>query len=368
MIKQSSRVPLTAVDIFSGCGGLTVGLKRAGFKVIGAVEIEPNSFATYKANHPDVHCFKQDVRTIKGDDLSKLSPNGAVDLVAGCPPCQGFSSLTAKYRREDPRNYLVREMSRLIKETRPKAVMIENVPGLAQKGRWLLDELIEELNELGYETSWEVLQAADFGVPQNRRRLVIFAGMGLSVPMPKPTHSRNGKDDLIPWRTIQEVIDNMPTPIRLDEAGKSGGPQRYNWHVIRTMSLENRKRLKHAKPGKSRSQLPERLRPACHKGLDKGFSSVYGRMSWDQPSVTITGGCTTLSKGRFGHPEEDRTISVREAALLQTFPKDYLFDTPFMDYVCDMIGNALPCDFAEVLARQVHQTLVNHHGSMAQNN
>jgi DNA (cytosine-5)-methyltransferase 1 len=368
MTKQSSRVPLTAVDIFSGCGGLTVGLKRAGFKVIGAVEIEPNAFATYKANHPDVHCFKQDARTIKGDDLRKLSPNGSVDLVAGCPPCQGFSSLTAKYRREDPRNYLVREMSRLIKETRPKAVMIENVPGLAQKGRWLLNELIEELNGLGYETSWDILQAADFGVPQNRRRLVVFAGMNLKIPMPKPTHSRNGKDGLIPWRTIQEVIGNMPTPITLDEAEKNGGPQRYNWHVTRTMSLENRKRLKHTKPGKSRSQLPERLRPECHKGLDEGFASVYGRMSWDQPSVTITGGCTTLSKGRFGHPEEDRTISVREAALVQTFPQDYLFDTPFMGYVCDMIGNALPCDFAEVLAQQVYGALLNHHGSMAQNN
>ena len=357
-----------ALDIFSGGGGLTTGLKRAGFQVIGAVETESNALSTYKVNHPEVHVYKQDLRTIEGQELLALSPHRTVDLVAGCPPCQGFSTLTSKYRRDDPRNDLVREMTRVIKEILPKAVMIENVPGLAKKGRPLFDEFLDELESLGYKTSWDVLQVADFGVPQNRRRLVVLAGHRFTIPLPEPTHSRNGKDGLKPWRTVGDTIKEMPEPILLNEAIHQGGPQNFNWHVIRAMSCDNLKRLRHSKPGTARFLLPDELRPDCHKGLNKGFSNVYGRMSWDQPSVTITGGCTTLSKGRFGHPDKDRTISVREAALLQTFPPDYVFDTPYMEYVCDIIGNALPCDFAEVLARMVYKSIIEHHGTMAQTN
>lgn len=129
-----------------------------------------------------------------------------------------------------------------------------------------------------------------------------------------------------------------------------------NWHVV-TLSIQNRLRLQHARPGGNWSDIPEALRPPCHQGKYRGFPNVYGRMAWDAPAPTITGGCTTLSKGRFGHPEEDRTISVREAALLQTFPLNYQFDTPFMDHACNIIGNALPCVFAEVVARQCHKYL-----------
>src|SRR3990172_5346675 len=139
--RDKKRMPLsklshvTAIDLFAGGGGLTVGLKRAGFNVISAVEIEDNAFATYKANHPEVHAFKQDLRTIKGTYLKKLSPTGSVDLLAGCPPCQGFCSLTSKYRKDDQRNELVIEFARIVKEIRPKMVMMENVPGLNQRGK-----------------------------------------------------------------------------------------------------------------------------------------------------------------------------------------------------------------------------------------
>ena len=366
--KKYEKSSFTALDLYSGGGGLTTGLKRAGFNVIGAVEVESNAFSTYKANYPEVHVYKQDLKTVAGQDLLALSRHRTVDLVAGCPPCQGFSSLTSKYRRHDPRNDLVREMSRIIKEVQPKAVMMENVPGLAKKGKPLFDEFLNDLESLGYKTSWDVLQVADFGVPQNRRRLVVLAGHRFTIPLPEPTHSRDEKVGLKPWRTVRDTIKDMPEPIVLNEAMKQGGPQNFNWHVIRTMSCDNLKRLRHSKPGTTRYLLPDELRPECHKGLNKGFSNVYGRMSWDQPSVTITGGCTTLSKGRFGHPERDRTISVREAALLQTFPPDYVFDTPYMEHVCDIIGNALPCDFAEVLARVVYKSLIKRYVTMAQAN
>lgn len=351
-LKNLSYTPITSMDVFSGGGGLTVGLKRAGFTVVSAIEINDHAFATYKANHPDVQAFKQDVTTVKGVFLKQLSPTGAVDLLAGCPPCQGFCSLTSKYRREDLRNELVLEMARLIKEIKPRAVMMENVPGLKQKGKVLFNKFIDILTTLGYIVEWDVLQVADYGIPQNRRRLVLFAGNGFRIPLPAPTHSMTGESNLKPWKTLKSVIKNLPSPVTLEDARRKGDPQLFNWHVVRNMTPQNVCRLKKSKPGESRTCLPDHLRPECHKGVEKGFSNVYGRASWDQISPTITGGCTTLSKGRFGHPEENRTFSVREAALIQTFPSNYIFDTPYMEHVCNIVGNALPCDFAEILARQ----------------
>lgn len=352
MLQITSNNQYTAIDIFAGGGGLTVGLKRAGFHVVAAVEIEQHAFATYKTNHPEVKAFKQDIRTVKGESLLELSPNRKIDLLSGCPPCQGFSRLTARHRRVDPRDELVLEMSRLVREVQPLMVMMENVPGLPTKGKRFFEELLQELESLGYIVEWDVLQVADYGVPQSRKRLVLLAGKGFSVHLPKATHSQTGTDGLQPWRTLHDAIGFMPEPAVLLDTQAKGGPQRFNWHVVRKISQRTLEILREARPGESRSKLPEALRPPCHKNRQEGFSNVYGRMAWDQVSSTITGGCTTVSKGRFGHPEKDRTISVREAALLQTFPIDYIFDTPYIDHVCEIVGNALPCDFAEVLARQ----------------
>lgn len=346
------RNQFTAIDLFAGGGGLTVGLKKSGFKVVAAVEINRHAISTYKANHPEVYAINQDIRTMEGRFFQKLSPTGEVDLLAGCPPCQGFCSLTSKYRREDHRNELVSEMARLISEVKPKAVMMENVPGLMQRGKTLFKAFVDTLTSLGYIVEFDVLQVADYGIPQNRRRLVLFAGKGFPIHLPVPTHSMTGVGKLKPWQTLKSVINGLPTPITLTDAITKGGPQLFNWHVVRTLSSQNVRRLKKTKAGESRTCLPNNLRPKCHKNKEVGFSNVYGRASWDHVSPTITGGCTTLSKGRFGHPEEERTLSVREAALIQTFPKDYIFDTPYMEHVCNIIGNALPCDFAEVLARQ----------------
>lgn len=349
---------VTAVDLFAGGGGLTVGLKRAGFHVVSAVEIEPHAFSTYKVNHPEVMAFKQDIRTIDGIRLKRTSPTGEIDLLTGCPPCQGFSSLTSKYKREDPRNELINEMGRLVEEVLPKAVMIENVPGLGEKGRVLLDKFLTKIRSLGYIPTYAVLQTADYGVPQQRRRFVLLAGRGFEIALPKPTHSRTGENGTQTWKRVRDAIEGMPPPIELSVANKKGGPLRFNWHVVRSLSETNKERLRYAKPGKVWTEIPEYLRPPCHRGKYKGFANVYGRLDWDQPSVTITGGCTTLSKGRFGHPCEERTISVREAALLQTFPGNYIFDTPYMDHACQIVGNALPCDFAEAISRQCMEAIV----------
>ena len=343
---------LTAIEIFAGGGGLAVGLKKAGFQAIAAVELEPHAAATFKANHPEVQVFQQNIQEISGASFLDLA-GGHVDVLAACPPCQGFSSLTAKSKKHDPRNELVLEVARLTEEMKPTAVMVENVPGLARRGRVLFDQLIERLEHLGYICSWDVLQVADYGVPQMRRRLVLLAGLGFEISLPKQTHSKNGTDDTERWKTVHEAIGHMGKAINFVDAKKNGGPSLADWHVVRELSPLNQARLASTTPGKSREEIPDHLRPNCHRNGYTGFSNVYGRLDWQNPSTTITAGCTTLSKGRFGHPTEQRTISLREAALLQTFPADYDFVTDIFDRACEMVGNALPCDFAEAIARQV---------------
>jgi DNA (cytosine-5)-methyltransferase 1 len=338
---------ITAIDLFSGCGGLTVGLKRAGFRVDYAVELDERACSTYKVNHPEVKALRQDVRTVFAAELPGFK---SVDLVAGCPPCQGFSSLTSKNKKKDPRNGLVVEMARLVEELSPRIVMMENVPGLAQKGERLLGAFVNRLEAAGYMVEWDVLQIADYGVPQLRRRFVLLAGKGFRVAIPKPTHSRLGLAGLPRWRTVKDTIHGQPKPLRVDELDAAGGPLAVNWHVVRNLSTRNQQRLKHAVPGLGWTKIPKRLRPPCHQEKEAGFRNAYGRMEWNEPAPTITGGCVTLSKGRFGHPDQDRTISVREAALLQTFPSEYIFDCKYVEDVAAMIGNALPCDFAEIMA------------------
>ena len=359
---------LVAVDLFAGGGGLTVGLKRAGFEVVAAIERETHACATYRANHPEVNLLEQDITEVSGSDLLELIGIDVIDLLAGCPPCQGYTSLN-KDGGDDPRNRLIFEISRLAAEIMPKAIMMENVPGLITKGKGLYETLKSDLKDLGYklDNSAEVLQAADYGVPQERRRLVILAGLGFEIDLPSPTHSKDGKKKLPPWKSVADAIGGkkyIGDPLTLSEVKKLGDVRQSGWHVVRDLSEQNQKRIAAALPGQSWSTIPEHLRPECHQGEYRGFTNVYGRMEWSQPSPTITGGCTTFSKGRFGHPVKDRTISVREAALLQTFTKNYRFDIPYMDHVCNVIGNALPCDFAEVLSRQCHEALTTNNESV----
>ena len=355
-------MPLTAIDLFAGGGGLTVGLKRGGFTVAAAVENDKHACATYRANHSEVRLLEQDIGGVAGADLLRLAPDRKVDLLAGCPPCQGYTSLN-KSKKDDHRNALILHMSRLAEEVMPKAIMMENVPGLSKKGKDLFEEMKSKLVSLGYELGEgaNVLEAANYGVPQRRRRLVLLAGLGFEVRLPEATHAKDGNGGLLPWRSVWDTIgarDDLGAPLTLMEAKQGGDLRKSVWHVVRVLSPQNLERMQKAVPGKSWSNIPEDLRPECHRGGYTGFTNVYGRMEWHQPSPTITAGCTTFSKGRFGHPEADRTISVREAALLQTFPDDYVFDVEYMHHVCNVIGNALPCDFAEALAWQCRNALI----------
>ena len=348
---------IVAAELFAGGGGLAVGLQRAGVTPVAAVELDGYAAATFRANHPAVRVFEQDICDVSGRQLLEASPTGTIEVLAACPPCQGFSTLTSKYKRDDHRNKLVAEVGRVASETLPLAIMMENVPGLAGRGRPILDDLIERLHALGYVTNFDVLQVADFGVPQTRRRLVLLAGLGFLIDMPRTTHSKRSQNDRVRWQTLRDTISDRVEAVRIDTASDLGGFGAVDWHVVRRLGAANLERLRNAEPGKSRIHLPQSVRPVCHQDDGAGFRNTYGRMDWDRPSSTITAGCLSPSKGRFGHPDELRTISFREAALLQTFPPDYKFVGDRIDRACSVVGNALPCLFAERIADQVRATI-----------
>ena len=350
MVKKAKN--LVAVDLFCGAGGLTTGLKEAGINVLAGVEFDQDAANTYKANHPDTHVFQQDIKTLSSQTILDTLGIKEIDLLAGCPPCQGFSSLTFKHKKEDPRNFLILEFLRLVQELKPKMIMLENVPGLAKRGNILFTKFLQGIQELGYLPEWRVLQVADFGVPQKRKRLVMLAGKGFLIPIPAPQYAEKPTNKLKKWVSLREAIGELDKPIFVSDV-KNRNYREVNWNVARNLSKLNLKRIQALVPGESRYAIPKNLRPSCHKDSDSGFGNVYGRLKWDEPSVTITRGCITLSMGRFGHPDQNRALSVREAALIQTFPKNYQFAVNNLEKACLQIGNAFPCLLAKQLGEQV---------------
>lgn len=342
MKKESNA--LMAIDLFSGCGGLTQGLKDAGFTVGVAVEIDALAAETYAANHPDVNLFNADIRDISSSEIMEVCgvARGELDLLASCPPCQGFSRIrlnNKKERMDDPRNRLIDDVLRLISELQPKTVMMENVPNLARYTRYL--NFKRELRKLGYNVVDKVLDVADFGVPQRRKRLVVLASRLGQISHPTPVDKR---------RTVRDAIATLPADIVDSDPLHNLGEQR----------SERIRRLIRAIPkdGGSRTALSPDLTLKCHE-KQNGFYDVYGRMKWDDVSPTITGGCINPSKGRFLHPTEDRAITLREAALLQSFPPRYMFSLRRGKYAAaEMIGNALPPVFSRMQAEVIRKHLL----------
>ena len=320
-----------AIDLFAGCGGLTAGLRRAGFEVIGAVECDERTAASYRANNRSVDLKISNIHDVKCRPWMrqlKLRP-GELDLLAGCPPCQGFSTLRTRNgskRNRDKRNALLLDMVRFVRAFRPRALMIENVPGL--RNTRVFEEFIRHLESprLGYRVQYAVHDAQQFGVPQRRRRLVVMAGRRFEVALPRPSKLR---------KTVRDAIATIPAP------GSSGDrihdlPERRSAKMRQWIA-------KLPKDGGSRKDM--RGQRPCHRRCT-GFGDTYSRMRWDSVAPTITSGCFNPSKGRFIHPEENRNITLREAALLQGFPRRYRFDPDSgKEAIALMIGNALPPEF-----------------------
>lgn len=352
--RERDRRP-TAFDVFAGAGGLSLGLERAGFNVRGAIEKDELAAETYTKNFPSTFLWRRDVRRVSGAEIRrKLSlRKGQLDLLAGCPPCQGFSTvktLNGGRRIVDPAEKdLLFQMLRFARALRPKALMLENVPGLEKDRRW--NQFVAKLESLGYECLPDVLNAANYGVPQRRRRLILLASR-----IGEPLFGSQARKK----RCVSDFIGHLPHP------KKSGDPL-HNLQENRSSAI---RRLIASVPrnGGSRTSLRRALQLECHQRCD-GFKDVYGRMKWDDVAPTITGGCVNPSKGRFLHPSQNRAISLREAALLQTFPQRYYFSLSRGKHAAAvLIGNALPPEFirrhAAKLARLVEQHKKRRSGRM----
>ena len=337
---------LNSIDLFSGIGGLSLGLMEAGFKVLASIEIDEYAVRGYKLNHPETIVFKEDIREFDTKNIKKMLNGEPLHLLAGCPPCQGFSSvrrLNKKRSVRDNRNQLVLEFLRFVKELKPLTVMMENVPGL--KDYYLFKHLFRELKRLGYNPKYDIINVREYGIPQNRKRLVLVGSILGNLNIAE------GQNIKV---TVREIIGNLPKPEESNDLAHRIIPT----HTPKIMEMIK----KIPKDGGGRKDVPE-YTLECHKKPNIGFNDVYGRLRWDDYSTTITGGCLNPSKGRFLHPEEDRCISAREAALLQSFPIDYKLpvDIPRTKLAL-LIGNALPPKFSYEQADNIKNHILENFG------
>lgn len=336
-----------SIDLFSGCGGLTQGMSEAGFNTKVAVELEPDAVKAFKLNHTNTEIIDTDIREVDIDELRTKLNGDKLHLLAGCPPCQGFSSVRRLNRKgivQDDRNSLVKEYFDMVKELMPYTIMMENVPGL--KDYDLFQEILEKLRDLGYSLDVDIVNVKDYGVPQSRRRLIMVGSLLGELKVAE------GKGDKV---TVRHKIEGLPTPEEADDEMQK---------IVAKHSERIMERIRLTpKDGGSWKDLPEEYILDCHKGENVGFNDIYGRLSWDEHSTTITGGCLNPSKGRFLHPEQDRVITPREAALLQSFPPDYKFPTDISkSSLALLIGNALPPEFSRIQSENIANHLHTHLG------
>lgn len=380
---RGERKMIKAVDIFSGCGGVSCGLSHAGFDVKVAVELDNSAAATYLNYEPlkNVNVLIKDVCEVSGDEIIKKAEiaDNELYLFAGCPPCQNFSMQNPnnKKKTEKERKKLLFEYLRLIEEIYPPFILMENVPGIATEfNSKILNSFIRRLeNKKGkksekYLVKKDILNAADYGVPQARKRFVLHAirldvyeelqSCGLDFSLPKPTHSNDKNSGLPEWITVKEAIGDLP---RLKVGSTYSGKKKVYNHKCANLSKKNIERMKYIRRhGGSRDCLPNDMALDCHKKKDEqgkmftGHNDVYGIMDPNKPAPTMTGGCLCYSKGRFGHYSQNRAISIREAARFQTFPDDFIFSDSLTKAALQ-IGNAVPVKLVEASAQEFLQAI-----------
>lgn len=331
------------VDLFCGIGGLTYGLEDAGLNVVAGVDSDEECRYAYDRNNNSkfVHA---DILPMSASEIDAMFGDAAVRVLVGCAPCQPYSKYSRGTSKQDPSAPVIKFAS-LVKELKPTLVSMENVPAVSRHPAFF--EFLKVLTECGYYVSWGVLPVSEFGVPQTRKRLVLVASRLGSIDLPT--------GDPTKIRTVFNAIGRLK-PLAAGEISQSDPT-----HRASDLSVLNLQRIRHSRPGGTWRDWPEELRAACHRDLSGAtFPSVYGRMQWEQPAPTVTTQFFGYGNGRFGHPIQDRAISLREGALLQTFPRSYKFEAPqslkSFTTIGRHIGNAVPV----ALAREIGNSMISH--------
>lgn len=355
-IPNDSINPLVScIDLFCGVGGLTHGLIRGGINVTAGIDIDPQCRFSYESNN-DAIFIEKDIHEISGDELGIMFGRSKLRLLAGCAPCQPFSTYSRKGRqdRNDKKWELILDFERLVKETQPDFITMENVPQLLDHK--VFHDFREGLKN--YKLWYDVVDCVQYGIPQTRKRLVLLA-------------SRHGPIELLSPNAFERTVSTVRKAISHLPVLKAGCSDPNDaLHTASSLSTLNLRRIRASKPGGTWRDWDDELIASCHrKSSGQTYPSVYGRMEWDVPAPTITTQCFGFGNGRFGHPEQDRAISLREAAILQTFPDDYKFLAPGesakFSTLGRLIGNAVPVRIGEVVAKSIIQHVKNHDSSKA---
>jgi DNA (cytosine-5)-methyltransferase 1 len=339
-------VTAIAIDAFAGAGGLSLGLIQAGWTVALAFDHDDVAVDTYRANVGD-HVDRLDARNLTGRQLLRKAGlrRGELDLLAGGPPCQGFS-LQRRHPHGDERNLLVTKFAELIVDTLPRSFVMENVPAVnSKRGRHLVDQLLADTTAKGYRVQVATLNAVDYGLAQQRRRAFVIGlrGDGATFAWPMPTVETPA--------TVREAIGDLASP-PLDGTPH---PHVVNHYREARLSQVNLERIRHVPEGGDRRDLPPHLTLACHRNGHRHLDT-YGRLAWDEPSGTITARFDSFTRGRFGHPVEDRSITLREGARLQGFHDDFVFLGSREDGA-RLIGNAVPPPLAAAVGEEIRRAL-----------
>ena len=350
-LQTPGEMVIEAVDLFCGAGGLSYGLGQAGIRVVAGFDLDPACKYPFEKNNK-AKFVKADIASVIGKEINKLYSPGSIRVLAGCAPCQPFSTYSqGKPDPSDKRWNLLAEFARLIEESKPDIVTMENVPRLEKQKVFHLFR--KTLERLGYNTKFEVINCADYGVPQLRKRLVLLASRLGPIEMIAATHRPDAHI------TVEEAIGNLP-PLRAGEIDPIDPI-----HQSSKLSPTNLKRIKASKPGGSWKDWDKNLVAECHKkDVGHTYVSVYGRMSWGEPSPTMTTQFFGFGNGRFGHPEQDRGISLREGAILQSFPRRYRFvpegKSIHRKIIGRLIGNAVPVKLGKAIGKSIKKHIASN--------
>ncbi|QMV13850.1 DNA cytosine methyltransferase [Vibrio spartinae] len=350
MFAEHDNYLIKAVDLFCGAGGLTYGLQRSGVDVVAGYDIEASCKYAFEHNNNAVF-FEKDVRIVSDDEIKQHFQGADYSLLAGCAPCQPFSTYSRTKKRsnlEDNRWNLLSSFGRLISLVLPDFVTMENVPGLASEQ--VFSDFLMTLSNNGYSVDYAVVYCPDYGMAQTRKRLVLVASRISDIKLLPPTHNTQT------YSSVRDVIEHLP---KLDAGETCKNDSLHRASILSDINLQ---RIQASLPGGTWLDWPEKLRAGCHKkSSGSTYSSVYGRMSWDDLAPTITTQCNGYGNGRFGHPEQDRAISLREAAMLQSFPETYKFhsdgDKFSIAALAKMIGNAVPVRLGEIVGDSINQSI-----------